>query len=53
MRQPFFREQSNDSNIRQLEDLKAKLEAQEKSIASSKNAIIKAEKDTKVCVDQM
>ena len=53
MRQPFFKKQSDDTGLRQLEDLQKRLEQKEKEIATSKAAILKAEKDLRTIDAEM
>ena len=47
MRQPFFKKQSDDTGMRQLEQLQQKLEQREKVIAASKQNILKTEENLK------
>ena len=47
MRQPFFKKQSNESDMSKLQDLQAKLEAKEREIANSKSVIEKSHLDLK------
>ena len=47
MRQPFFKKQSDDTGMRQLEQLQQKLEQREKEIAASKQNILKTTESMK------
>ena len=43
MKQPFFKKQSDETGMRQLEELQGKFEAREKEIAHSKATIQKTD----------
>ena len=53
MRQPFFKKQSDDSGMRQLEELQSKLEAREREIAHSKATIEKTDVNLKTTNEEI
>ena len=53
MRQPFFKKQSSDAGMKDLEQLQAKLEVKEREIAASKNTILKTENEVKTFKEEI